>query len=150
MNTPAHWLSLLTAFVHLTTGMSQLLRIGPPFLPPSWVTIYSIVPGIDWLWLGLFTVTGVIALVGIRRPDALRFSCWLAASLALTWGLVGLFNTARGAPGGNIPGSLQNLQLAGAMFVLAYYVSKGVRGDRIDRQIGRLSEQMDKEQGTGG
>lgn len=149
MNARAHWLSLLTAIVHLTTGISQLTGYGPPFIPPSWATLYELSAYANEVWLGLYTLVGVVAAVGVWKSNALRVSCWLATLLYLVWGLVGLYNTWRGAPGGNIPGSLTNLQLAGAMFVLAYYVNVGVRGDEIDERLPKLAEAIKKVQSNG-
>lgn len=139
MNTPAHFLSLFSAIMHLIIGLSGLFNIGPRFLPPSWVQLYSIIPGTEWAYPTAYVLTGIVAVIGVKRPSALRWSCCMSAMLFFVWGLLGIYSISQGT-GGNIQGSAANLYIAGAALVLAYYVRVGTRSDRIDKKAEKLRE----------
>lgn len=142
MNVRAHWLSFFSALMHFTIAVPELFRIGPRFLPPSWVVVYAWLPDdLWWLYPGLFALTGVIMLGGIRWAWALRLGFQLSSFCYLIWGLVGLEAYHRGI-GGNIQGSAANLYIAGAAWVLAHYVSAGVKVDHVNEQVARLGEEV--------
>jgi hypothetical protein len=142
MNARAHWLSLFSAIAHLTIGLSELFRIGPRFLPPSWQVIYLILPDkLDWLYPALWALTGVVAIFGIRWPAAVRISLRLSSALFLTWGIAGIPAMTLGL-GGNIQGAMANVFTAGCALVLSYYISLGVRGNQINAQVVRLAEKV--------
>lgn len=148
MNTPAHWLSVWTAITCITMGLASPLGIGPRFLPPSWSALFAVVPGSDLVYPGLFTIAGVVAVIGIRSPLALRIGCLMNCLLFLTWGLVGLYLTLEGLAGGNVQGSFANLRQAGLDLVLAYYVGVGTRGDATDKVVAKLAEKVREADGT--
>lgn len=142
MNTQAHWLSAFAAITHLTIGMSELTRIGPRFLPPSWQVIYMVLPdGFDWTYPWLWAMTGVMFMAGIVSPRVLRLGFRLSALLFLSWGLAGIPAMALGL-GSNIPGTVANIFTAGGMWVLSHYVRLGVQGDATNAQVVRLAEQL--------
>ncbi len=141
MNSWSHWLSLFSAGAHLTIGLPELLKIGPRFVPPSWLLIYSLLPGWEWLYPALFVLTGLVAAIGGWHPVALRLAFRLSSIAFLLWGIAGIY-AWHAALGGNIPGSAANLYIAGAAWVLAHYVSIGERSNRIDKQVARLGEQV--------
>lgn len=140
VNNRAHWLSLFSATVHLIIGISGLFDIGPQFLPPSWVII-SRVPGGDWIYPLLWTLTGIVAIFGVKYPFALRLGFRMSAILFLAWGIAGIPAWLTGI-GGNIQGVAANLFIAGCALVLSYYVSAGVRSDKIDKQVEKLADQI--------
>lgn len=142
MNFRAHWLSAYLAISHLTIGLSELLHVGPRFLPPSWQVIYRILPnGWDWVYPELWVLTGLVGLAGIRWPTALRIAFRMSAVLFLSWAVAGIPALMLGL-GGNIQGSAANAFTAGCAWVLAYYVKQGVRGNQINVQVSRLAEQV--------
>lgn len=144
MNSPAHLLSIFSAIMHLTIGLTELLRIGTRFLPPSWAQIYVLMPYGEWLYPSTYVVTGVIAIIGIWQPIALKVSCYLSAMVFMLWGLAGLYAYSLGA-GGNIQGSFANIYLSGAMLLLAYYVSVGTQSDRVNQISKELLEKVEQD-----
>lgn len=144
MNSPAHWLSLYSAIMHLTMGLAGLFNID---LPPSWVQLYKLIPGSEWVYPGAYILTGVIAVVGIQQPSALRWACCMSAILFLIWGSLGIYSMLNGT-GGNIQGSAANFYIAGAALVLSYYVSVGVKGNRIEQQISNIKEMVEEKLNT--
>lgn len=142
MNSRAHWLSALVAVTHLLIGVGGLLDIGPHFLPPSWQVIYSVLPAsLAWLYPALWTLAGVVGVLGIWLPTALRIGFYLSAALFLAWGLAGIPAMILGL-GGNLQGTAANLYTAGLAWLTTYYVSVGVRGDAINVQVVRLAEKV--------
>lgn len=141
MNNRAHWLSLFSASVHLIIGLSTFFEIGPRFLPPSWIVIYRYVPGGEWLYPLLWIATGVIAGFGARFSFGLRLGFRMSTFLFLTWAIAGIPAWLMGI-GGNPQGISANLFIAGCALVLSYYVSSGIRSDKIDRQVERLADQI--------
>lgn len=144
MNTPAHLLSLYSAIMHLTMGIAGLLRIG---LPPSWAQLYVLVSGADWIYPIAYILTGVTAAIGIRQPSALRLACCMSAILFLVWGVLGIISLSRGT-GGNIQGAAANFYISGAALVLAYYVSVGEKGNRIEQQISNIKGMVEEKLNT--
>lgn len=143
MNNQAHWLSLFSALMHLLIGLSVLLHVGPQFLPPSWLVIYAYVPAGQWVYPGLWVMTGIVAAIGIREPSALRLGFRMSSLLFLTWGTAGIPAWLTGL-GGNIQGLAANFLIAGCLWVLSHYVSIGIRGDEINEQVVRLAEQVEE------
>lgn len=147
MNTGAHWLSLISVAVHLGIGLPELLRIGPRFLPASWVIIYSWLPDWAWwLWPGFYVLTALVALLGVHRTDMLRLGFLLSAAIHFTWGGVSVYGWAT-ARGGTLPGSFTYWFLAVVLVVLARYVAAGKRSDKIDGQVAALAEKVEAANG---
>lgn len=146
MNSPAHWLSLFSAIMHLTIGLTELFRIGTRFLPPSWAQIYALVPYGEWLYPSTFVITGVVALGGVMHSDALRWGWWMSAAIFAAWGIAGLYAYSLGA-GGNIQGSFSNFLLAGCEAALGYYVSVGTQSDRVNQISKELLEKVEQTSG---
>lgn len=124
--------------MHLTMGVAGLLRIG---LPPSWAQLYALIPGSEWVYPSAYVLTGIVAGIGIWRPGALRYSCLMSVALFFIWGALGLISMSRGT-GGNIQGAFANFYIAGATLVLAYYVSVGTIGNRLNQKITKLQDEV--------
>lgn len=136
MNSPAHWLSIYSAIMHLTMGIAGLFHFG---LPPSWAQLFILIPGMEWIYPGAYIMTGTIAIVGIRQPTTLRWACCMSAVLFFIWGSLGIYSILN-LTGGNIQGSAANFFIAGCQLVLAHYVSVGVQSDRISKKTEKLLE----------
>lgn len=132
---------MFSASVHLIIGLSTFFEVGPTFLPPSWVIIYRYIPGGEWIYPLLWIITGVIAAFGARFPFGLRLGFRMSAFLFLAWATAGIPAWITGI-GGNPQGIAANLFIAGCALVLSYYVSSGLRSDKIDKQVERLAEQI--------
>lgn len=140
MNSRAHLLSLFSALCHLIIGIPEILRIGPRYLPASWAAIYGFLPdGWEWLWPGLFVLTGIVAAFGAHCPRFLRIGFLLSSLIYFIWATVGVYSWHLGT-GGNIPGSAANYFVAGCAWVLAHYVTLGVKSDAINVQVAVLGE----------
>src|SRR5688572_3182798 len=99
--------------MHLAIGLPALFRLGPPYLPASWVLIYQTLPDpLDWLWPGLYVATGLFGLWGARSLLGVRVGFCLSALIHFTWGAVSFYGTAINA-GGTIYGSLTYWYTAG-------------------------------------
>jgi hypothetical protein len=116
----------------------------PRFLPPSWQVIYMVLPnGWDWIYPALWTLTGLVALAGVRWPGALRWGFRMCAFLFLSWALAGIPAITLHL-GGNLQGVAANLFTAGLAWLASYYVGVGVRGDRINAKIAKLGRQAEE------
>lgn len=142
INLRAHWLSAFAALIHLTIGLADLLSLFPRFLPPSWQVIYMLIPdGWERIYPVLWTVTGLVALAGIRWSGALRLGFRMSAVLFLSWGVAGIQAMNLGL-GGNIQGSTANVFCASLAWLASYYVGVGERSDVIDVKIAQIANQV--------
>lgn len=124
----------------LTIGLAEPLHIAyiPRFLPPSWQVIYMWLPnGWDWIYPAAWTLTGLVALAGIRWVFMLRAGFFMAGLLFSSWSIAGIPAITLNL-GGNVQGSMANAFTAGLCFLVAFYVRRGERSDKIDVQIARL------------
>lgn len=131
---------MFSGVIHLFIGLSAL-SFGSQFLPPSWAIIYKYAPGGFLIYPSLWVLTGITALFGVRYPGHLRIGFRLSSFLFLAWGLAGIPSWLIGT-GSNPQGIAANLFIAGCTLVLSYYVSAGVRSDKIDKQVEKLADQI--------
>lgn len=135
MNRYAHLMSLLAGILHMTIGLPEILQIGPRVLPIAWAIIdNALPPWLWWLYPGLFTVTGVVAIYGAFNTGPLRIGFWLSALCFGIWGCVNLYAWWTGQ-GTTIPGSCAFLLLSGYALVLAAYIGPAERSDSLSAHI---------------
>lgn len=145
MNLRARWLSAGAAGLLLIIGLAEPLHIAyiPKFLPPSWVVIYMVLPnGWDWIYPALWTVTGLAALAGVRWVFWLRAGFFMAGCLFASWAIAGVPAITMHL-GGNVQGVAANAFTAGLCFLVAFYVKRGERSDRMVKRMAEVVYQAD-------
>lgn len=153
MNKYARWLSAFSAITHLIIGLADPLSAPlnlpfPRFLPPSWQVIYMVLPsGFDWIYPALWIATGIVAMSGVWRVDALRWGFRMSSLLFLSWAIAGIPAMTLGL-GGNIQGVSANLFIAGLAWLSHYNVGVAERSDKIDVGIAKITDQITRPDGT--